>query len=58
MNLHYLPINNVWAFCFGLTPTALDGWPMFFATKAEAIEAAFSLGLLVLPNGKVITTKD
>jgi hypothetical protein len=50
MRLLFFPANNAWAFVFGsdlrtASPIQLHGFPLFFVTKGEAIEAARMRGL-------------
>lgn len=49
MKLMFFPANNAYAFVFGKSPLALDGWPMFFRYRKDAVNAARSLGIAVNP---------
>lgn len=58
MKLMFLQANNAWAFMFGDDPMRATVEPMgnhgrFFQTRDEAVAAALSQGLSVLPDGTV-----
>jgi hypothetical protein len=63
MRLCYFPINVGWAFVFGpdirtATPLVIYGFPLFFATKGEAIEAARHRGLIVNLADNTVTPEE
>lgn len=53
MRLTYFPMNAAYAFTFGESMVDLYGWPMFFETRREAVEAARERGLKVSRRGVV-----
>lgn len=53
MRLIYLTANAAYVFTFGDQLVKLDGWPMFFSTRKEALEAAAERGLGVSRRGVV-----
>jgi hypothetical protein len=56
MRLKWLPINCAYAFTWRGQLIRLDNAPMFYATKAEAKQAAARLGLHVDTRGFVEAT--
>lgn len=59
MRLVYLTPNAAWTFLFGDTPTRFyrpDGTalPLFFESRAAALDAAAAIGLDVCPDGSIV----
>ena len=53
LRLDYLRANQAFAFLFGDALLRLDGEPLFFSTRPDAIEAASRHGLIVWANGSL-----
>lgn len=53
MRLVYLTANAAWAFTWGNQLVDLEGFPMFFQDRREAVEAARVRGLAVSRSGEV-----
>lgn len=64
LTLRYFPANAAWAFTFGkesvlsLTMCPLDGEPMFYDSRKEAVTAAKRKGLIVARNGTVAVESE
>ena len=60
MRLVYLTANGQWAFVFGDSPCRFytlhnEELPLFYSTRAAALETARIVGLVVADNGSVQT---
>jgi hypothetical protein len=53
VRLTYFPANLAYAFTFGRQLVRLEGWPLFFDRRAQAVEAAHERGLGVDRYGTV-----
>lgn len=53
LRLDYLRANQAFTFLFGDALLRLDGEPLFFSTRPDAIEAASRHGLIVWANGSL-----
>lgn len=58
MRLIFLPANNAYVFVFGDQLTRLEGFPLFFQTRREAVDAAHARGLNVDRRGRVTAAKN
>jgi len=53
VRLDYLRANQAFVFLFGDALLRLDGEPMFYSTRRDAIEAANRHGIIVWANGSL-----
>jgi hypothetical protein len=52
MKLMFSDINSAWLFVFGDAPLRIEGEPLFFEYRTQAVEAAGRHGIAVAPPRK------